>query len=582
MEQAPDDVSNIHNRFSLTLLNPSSHYFSLAASLIIAAVIAITTYFGYPNNFDVNEIWYRLPGIIGVLAVTQLLDTRFTKKKEYSKSLHSSLFGNMLWIVTLLIGLLASTVLVKEPSFFFLVLGMFLFASFRIGIYTTTLGASIKKAWAICFVQPLAMFLILIPHDMWITILNNPLALGYGISFMIIASVWSILTDRAGRPGMYSTHKTIQAYLASQGSDFTEAEEIMEQRSSEKKVSTSQIRLSSPNGKIQFRMVLPEIHPGPYHPVGGSNIPYLIYKNLNSSAMVMHSISDHALNLPSKNEVENYLKNLENSEIKEEGLQCTEPVTVQINKARVIGLLFGNNPLLFLSLSPHGMEDIPNYMKTEIEQYAKNRNYNRTMIVDCHNAMGTEISKEDGEDMLKAAKSCLDTLIQKDSFPIEFGYANSDDMDVWTEDLGMGGLGIVCLKINDKKYFLGWADANNMENGVREKIIEKFSKRGYTLLEICTSDTHYAPVKARNRNGYYQLGLITGADKLSKWLFEIARNAETKTTSAKFEILENETKVKIMGDGIYQDYSKALDNALKITKGFAIGGALFFITSLFL
>jgi putative membrane protein len=228
------------------------------------------------------------------------------------------------------------------------------------------------------------------------------------------------------------------------------------------------------------------------------------------------------------------------------------------------------------------MEDIPSYMKTEIEQYAKNRNYSRIMIVDCHNAMGEEISKENGEDMLKAAKSCLDTLITKDSFPIEFGYANSDGMDVWTEDLGMGGLGIVCLKINNKKYFLGWADANNMENGVREKIIENFTKKEYQLLEICTSDTHYAPVKARNRNGYYQLGLITSADKLSKWLLEIAKNAETNTTSAKFEILENETKVKVMGEGIYQDYSKALDNSLKITKGFVIGSVLFFITSLFL
>ena len=381
---------------------------------------------------------------------------------------------------------------------------------------------------------------------------------------------------------MESTHKTIQAYLASQGNDHTEAEEIMEQRSYETKVSTSQIRLSSSNGETDFRMVLPEIHPGPYHPVGGSNIPYLIYKNLDSSAMVMHSISDHSLNLPSKNEVENYLQNLENSKITEEGLKCTEPVTVQINKARVIGFLFGNNPLLFLSLSPHGMEDIPSYMKKEIEEYAKNRNYSRTLIVDCHNAMGEEISKEDGEDMLKAAKSCLDTLISKDNYEIEFGYSNSDDMDVWTEDLGMGGLGVVCLKINQKKYLIAWADANNMENGVREKIIENFSKRDYELLEICTSDTHYAPVKARNRNGYYQLGLITGADKLSKWLLEITKKAESNTNSAKFEILENETKVKVMGQGIYEDYSKALDNSLRITKGFAIGGVIFFITSLFL
>ena len=580
MEKESDDVSNIHNRFSLTLVNPSSKYFSLVISLVVTTVMVLTTYLGYLGDFE--QVWYRIPAVLGILVLTQLLDAKFTKKKEYSKSLHSSLFGNMLWTVTVLMGILASVVLSKDTQLFFITFGVFLFASFRIGIYTTVLGASLKKAWAICFIQPLAMYFVLIPQDMWFSILSESIGLGYGVSFLIIASAWSFITDRAGKPGMKSTHKTIQAYLASQGNDFDDAEKLMEERSSKTKVTTSQLRLSTPNDETEFRMVLPDIHPGPYHPVGGSNIPYLIYKNLSSSAMIMHSISDHALNLPSRNEVENYLKNLENSKVKEEGVQCTEPVIVQINKARVTGLLFGNNPLLFLSLSPHGMEDIPSYMKTEINQYAKNRNYSKTMIVDTHNAMGKEISKEDGEDMLKAAKSCLDTLITKNNFPIEFGYANSDDMDVWTEDLGMGGLGVVCFKINEKKYFLGWADSNNMENGIREKIMENFSKKDYQLLEICTSDTHYAAVKPRNRNGYYQLGLITSADKLSKWFLDIAKKSEITTKSAKFEILENETKVKVMGKGIYEDYSKALDKSLKITKVFVIGCLIFFISSLFL
>ncbi len=579
MQKDSDDVSNIHNRFSLTLINPSSHYFSLISSLIVAVAITVTTYLGY---FGSEDFWFRIPLVVMVLAITQLLDTRFTKKKEYSKSLHVSLFANLLWIATLLMGLLASFVLSKETSLFFITFGMFLCASIRIGVFTTTLGVSIKKIWAICLIQPLAMFLILIPQDMWISMLTNPMSLGYGIAFLIIASVWSLLTDKAGRPGMESTHKTIQAYLASQKNDFTDAEELMEQRSSKTKVSTSQIRLLSSNGNTEFRMILPEIHPGPYHPVGGSNIPYLIYKNFSSSAMVLHSISDHSLNLPSKNEVENYLENLKNSKVKDEGLFCTEPVTVQVNKTRVTGLLFGKNPVLFLSLSPHGMEDIPCYMKTEIEQYAKNRDYTRTMIIDSHNAMGSEISKEDGEDMLNAAKSCLDSLMIKEKYQIEFGYSNSNDMDVWTEDLGMGGLGIICLKINDKKYFIGWADANNMENGVREKIVENFTKRDYNLLEICTSDTHYAPVKARNRNGYYQLGLITDSEKLSKWFLDIAEIAQIKTTTAKYEILENQADVKIMGQGIFEDFSKALDNSLKISKIFMIGGVCLFITSLFL
>ena len=579
MEKSADGVSNIHNRFSLTLINPSSHYFSLVASLLVGVAITAITHILYLGSED---FWFRIPAVVAILGVTQLIDSRFTKRKEYSKALHASLFGNLIWLLTIVMGIAASIVLSKEISLFFITFGMFLFASFRIGIFTTTLGASIKKGWMICFVQPLSMFLVLIPQNMWLPMLTDPITIGYGISFLIIASVWSVLTDRAGRPEMESTHKTIQAYLASQKNDFTEAEEIMEQRSSKTKVATTQIRLHSPKQKTDFRMVLPEIHPGPYHPVGGSNIPYLIYKNLDSSAMVMHSISDHSLNLPSRNEVENYLKNLDNCITKEEGLTCTEPVTVQINKSRVIGLLFGKNPLLFLSLSPHGMEDIPSYMKKDIEQYAKNRNYSKPLIVDTHNAMGKEISKEDAEDMSKAAKSCLDSLIAKESYPIEFGYANSDDMDVWTEDLGMGGLGVMCLKIKDKKYFLGWADANNMENGVREKIVQNFADKNYDLLEICTSDTHFARVKARNKNGYYHLGLITGADKLSGWLFEIAKKAENNISEAKYEILENQTEVKIMGEGIFEDYSKALDNSLKITKGFMIGCVALFLTSLFL
>ncbi len=136
MQKAPDDVSNIHKRFSLTLINPSSHYFSLIASLIVATVITVTTYLGYLGSED---FLFRIPLVVGVLAITQLLDTRFTQKKEYSKSLHASLFANLLWIATLLMGLLASFVLSKEVSLFFVTFGMFLFASLRIGLFTTTL-----------------------------------------------------------------------------------------------------------------------------------------------------------------------------------------------------------------------------------------------------------------------------------------------------------------------------------------------------------------------------------------------------------------------------------------------------------
>ncbi|MBT6469617.1 MAG: DUF2070 domain-containing protein, partial [Thaumarchaeota archaeon] len=75
-----DDVSNIHNRFSLTLVNPSSKYFSLVVSMAVATVTVLATYLGYLGDFE--QIWYRVPLVLGVLALSQILDKRFAKKKE--------------------------------------------------------------------------------------------------------------------------------------------------------------------------------------------------------------------------------------------------------------------------------------------------------------------------------------------------------------------------------------------------------------------------------------------------------------------------------------------------------------------
>ena len=580
MTDSSDDVSRIHNRYSLTLLTPSSYRQSLVMSLIIATLLVVTTVFAYLQS---DDFLLRLGAVIGVLLVTQAIDSRFIKNKEYSKSLHMSFFGIAIWLLIAVVGLVAFYILSKEDlSLFFIAEGMFLFASFRIGLFTTVLGAKVRKALLLCFIQPVAIFLVLIPQDMWISTLLDPMVLGYGIVFLSVASVWAVLTDKAGRPNVKSTHKLVQAYLSSQQKDYSEIENIIEEQSNPSQVSTSQIRLRTQDDDSDLRLVLPEIHPGPYHPIGGSNIPYLIYKNLDSSAMVMHSVSDHALNLPSKQQVDNYLKSLADVTVSKEGLTCTEPVTVQVNKSRAVGLLFGKNALLFLSLSPHGMEDLPSYIKNEIEQFSKNRNFEKVMVVDCHNAMGKEISKIDSEDMIKAAKSCLETLITKPSLPLEFGYANSNEMHLNTPDLGLGGIGILCLKINGRKFFLGWADANNMENELREKIVDYFSKNGYYLLELCTSDTHFAYTKVRTKQGYYHFGSVATSLDISKWYLEIAKKAEEKIKPAKFEIIENKTQVKIMGPKIFEDYSKAMDKSLKLSKGFMIGCVAFFLTSLIL
>ena len=574
-----NDIENIHRRYTLTLINPSSYYVSLFGSIAIACVISFLCF----NNFITNyEIVYHLPAALGALLAIQYIDSRFTRHKEYSKSLHMSFFGNVLWLITIVAGIIGSSMLSIEPALFYVALGMFIFSSFRIGIMTTTLGISMKKACVLCFVQPLAMFFALVPISMW-SVLYDVQTLAFAVVFLGVAVAWSYITNRTGLPMIKSTHKLLQAYLQSVSqNDPRDMESIILETSMQSDISTSQIRFSTNDDKNDFRMILPDLHPGPFHPVGGSNIPYEIYKSMNSSAMVLHSISDHSLNLPSQQDVQDYLQELSNSRVSKKGMTCTEPVTAQINKAHVVGIRLDETALLFLSLSPHGMEDVPVILKTEIEQMAKNRNFEHALIVDTHNAMGGEISQEDSQDLLTAAKNVLDILITKSNHPLQYGYANSQSMNIQTSDLAGGGIGMLCLAFEQKKYFLCWADANNMENGVREEVIAHLKNHGHELVEMFTSDTHSTTMGVRNRNGYYELGSVTKSERLADWCLTIAKQAEKNIAEGKFEILENNAKVRVMGSGIFEHLSKALDSSLNMTKWFMILCTGIFLISIFL
>ena len=574
-----NDIENIHRRYTLTLINPSSYYVSLFGSIAIACVISFLCF----NNFITNyEILYHLPAALGALLAIQYIDSRFTRHKEYSKSLHMSFFGNVLWLITIVAGIIGSSMLSIEPALFYVALGMFIFSSFRIGIMTTTLGISMKKSCVLCFVQPLAMFFALVPISMW-SVLYDVQTLSFAVVFLGVAVAWSYITNRTGLPMIKSTHKLLQAYLQSVSqNDPRDMESIILETSMQSDISTSQIRFSTNDDKNDFRMILPDLHPGPFHPVGGSNIPYEIYKSMNSSAMVLHSISDHSLNLPSQQDVQDYLQELSNSRVSKKGMTCTEPVTAQINKAHVVGIRLDETALLFLSLSPHGMEDVPVILKTEIEQMAKNRNFEHALIVDTHNAMGGEISQEDSQDLLTAAKNVLDILITKSNHPLQYGYANSQSMNIQTSDIAGGGIGMLCLAFEQKKYFLCWADANNMENGVREEVIAHLKNHGHELVEMFTSDTHSTTMGVRNRNGYYELGSVTKSERLADWCLTIAKQAEKNIAEGKFEILENNAKVRVMGSGIFEHLSKALDSSLNMTKWFMILCTGIFLISIFL
>ncbi|MDQ3852864.1 MAG: DUF2070 family protein, partial [Thermoproteota archaeon] len=373
----------------------------------------------------------------------------------------------------------------------------------------------------------------------------------------------------AGRPGVKSTFGLLRAFLIAWSENRVDMiEELIEAKAHENLITTKVIRFLSVGN--QAAIVLPEVHPGPFSMVGGSNLPYVLYEKFSKRALVMHSVSDHSLNIPSKKEVEKYVKDLGQMITKEKGATCSEPVQKRINNSTSTGIAFGNTAVVMLSLAPTGMEDIPRAVSSELESFGATIGFPDILVVDCHNAMGRHLDDSDRKDLLASAKQCLYQLKNQPQKHFKAGFASLDDVDYRmdrTDELGQGGLAVLVLNIDNKIYAIGWADSNNMENTARDYIVSKINRNATTMLEICSSDTHSTSGK-RTREGYFALGTTTNLDKIAAAYIHLCAKAAETASKSSFELAYTESAIKVMGKKQFEDYSSALDRSVNVTKIF--------------
>jgi putative membrane protein len=327
-----------------------------------------------------------------------------------------------------------------------------------------------------------------------------------------------------------------------------------------------------PEKSKQDSIVLPQDHPGPFSPIGGSNLPYVLYAFFCKTALVLHSVTDHSFNIPSKKELEKYIATLSNYTKLEVGNTCSIPVEVRVGECSVTGIAFGKVAVAILSMAPKGMEDVPEVVGREIQQYASQLGIKQILLVDGHNAMGDVIGDYESNNLISAAKQCLEKLNQAEQYRFKIGFANSDGSYPSLSkagDLGQGGLAVLIIEVEKKTYALGWADSNNMDNGLREYVINELNAKGIKMLEICTSDTHATSGK-RTRQGYYPLGTISSHSEIANMLLDMSKRSVVNACMSNFELLVSKSKIKVMGKDQFIDYSCALDKSMNITKLFLL------------
>lgn len=577
-----DSVTNIHKRWSITRLNPSSYKISISISLAAAALI-VTLSFLYGSNGKANSLAVSLfYGVSAILALSFLdyLALYGTANNKLSKIFHVSAFGNLLWSAVLSAGIAIDSLFGNSNnSNIYLLEGMLVVTGFRIAIFRSVFGSGISRAVIVSFIAPVLFIIVLLtPGEFYKDILKYSSSLLFGSFFVIWAIVWSLVADKAGRPHVSSTFNLLQAFLSAWTEQKAEKiEEIVESRAKNNRVTSYILKFVSndPSPKA-ISIVMPGVHPGPFNPIGGSNLPYELYRFFSMRAIVVHSPSDHSFNIPSKTELEKYLLSLATSKASAVGCTCTEPVQVKKGPFTVTGIAFGSIIVVILSMPSRGMEDVPVEVSSNLQEYARNLGFSNTLVVDSHNAMGSALSNEEQQNLILCARETLDQIKVSARYQFGVGFASSarrgedsnDSIHIENrEDMGQGGLAVIAIEVNKKRYAIGWADSNNMERQVRDRMLADLNSQGFNMIEVCTSDTHSTSGK-RTRLGYYPLGSISDVVEIAKVFGKLAQESFADIEGCCFELLSVESNIKVMGKGQFDDYSMALDRAMNITKVF--------------
>ena len=533
-------------------------------------------------SYTLTELTIHSVLAVGITTVGFFLDLillRGTPTNKISKVIHVAAFSSSFWLVTILLGLLTNSIFGKNSDFVtYCLAGMFIASGLRYGIFVSVFGSRMLRSILIAFVLPVVFFTSILPYSYSFILQEHLSVLIMGSTIFTIGVVWSILADRAGYPNLKSTFSVLQAFLSAWTENKQEKmEEIFESRSSVDEIRTRMMKFEREGDKQVF-VVLPDIHPGPFNPIGGSNLPQKLFNFFENNAIVLHSISDHSKNLPTTAEVNKYLDSLKNSVLKNSGNECTLPLITKSNDFTLTCIGFKTSVLMIIS-KDSGMEDLPYSIIEKIEQFAKELGFSDIMIVDAHNALGNKISYEEETALTALALTSLEKLEGKQYYTYEIGYSNSLTSGFRIIELGGAGIGVLNLLINNEDHLIGWSDSNNLVNGLRIRILRELNKAGINMLEICSSDTHSSSGK-RTRQGYYALGNVTNDKDIIRAFSEISSKAMSKTTPSSFSYLDSYSQIKLMGRDQFDNYATALNRSMKITKVSLTITVIFYITML--
>jgi putative membrane protein len=329
------------------------------------------------------------------------------------------------------------------------------------------------------------------------------------------------------------------------------------------------------------RFVLPMIHPGPMGDIGGGNLPERIARHADGLAFPPHATAGHDFNLVTEREVGRVIDAAERAH---DRIDYTDRGTrghrVESGEATLTGHAFDTSALAVATFAPGFADDVEYGVGLSAIAEARNGHIDDVMLADAHNSNngleGPDLGhvvpgSERSFDLIEGARELSERLADDPQTDIRLGTAH--DETPWDPQEGIGPLGIRVAVLEADGHTTAYVliDGNNMEPGLRERIVEAVD--GVDLLEVLTTDTHVVnTVEAEN-----QVGDGIPQDKLVSLINELVAEANADREPVEAGMATEKAEVTVFGNDRTETLASTA-NAV-VSMGAALAGA--FIAAVF-
>lgn len=248
------------------------------------------------------------------------------------------------------------------------------------------------------------------------------------------------------------------------------------------------------NGKQHLIFTVPNVHPGPMGDIGGGNIPRCLQEAFDGMVMVPHGCATHDFNLVSEKEIQKIITAMKKP-MGEMVYSSTASRSERLQSGSVSILIqrFGNALLIVSTRSPLKTEDLDYNIGVAI--MAEGHSVSPDILfVDAHNCStkdmtpihpATAVARE----YLNASKMAFQRYSRMEAYPVKIGISQVAVPYSREEGFGDQGIQVLAVSAGDQITAYVLFDGNNVQEGVREVIRNKFIGK-VDDLEVMTTDSH--------------------------------------------------------------------------------------------